>query len=204
MSTSTKSIGDHTTASYDGMAITIEQRVQDEPAQAVVLEPYEAIGLIHFIDDQHKLHALAMQALMRKANEAVSPEWRYDARYQCWQYFRGPAHMEIAPRALYSDRGRWAATCSGVGDLDGADGFPMYFQDLERAKLEMQAWLEHRMRDYDHTEINQHLDLLNRLRDLGDAIRRMLSHLTPDEVNALALAYDLVQTRLAPSGIDRE
>lgn len=201
---STTTIGDHTDIQYDGYLLTLEQRRADEPGQAVRLEPYEAIGLVHFIDEQSRLRALAMELLRRNANEAVSPEWRFNTAYACWQYFRGPAHIELAPRPAYCDRGRWMATCSGVGDLDGFDGFPMYFQDLERAKLEMQAWLEHRMRDYQHTQINQELDMLNRLRDLRAAIWRMASHLTAEEAKALAGAYQVTETRLAPHGIDRE
>lgn len=196
-------IGDHTTVDYDGERITLEQR-EAEPAQSITLSPYESIGLLHFIDNQARLRALAMQLLWKEADEAVSPEWRFNGRFQSWQYFRGPAHMEIAPRPLYCDRGRWVATCTGVGDMNGCDGFPMYFQDLDRAKLEMQAWLDHRMRDYKHTQINQHLDMLNRLRDLEAAIWRTAPHMTPAEADALALAFDVVQTRLAPAGIHRD
>lgn len=137
------------------------------------------------------------------SDETVSPEWRFNDEYRSWQYCSGPAHIELAPRPFYCDRGRWVATCTGVGDLDGTDGFPMYFQDLTRAKLEMQAWLDHRMRDYEHTQINQRLDVLNRLRDVRAAIWNMRAHMTPEEAQALARAYEAVETRLAPHGVDR-
>jgi hypothetical protein len=197
-------IGEHTKVHTDGYSVTVHQERQGEPAQEVSFQPHEAIAFMHFIDDQARLRELMMASIRRKAAEAVSPEWRFNATHQCWQYFRGPAHIELAPRPLYCDRGRWAATCSGVGDLDGADGFPMYFQDLERAKLEMQAWLEHRMRDYQHTQVNQKLDVLNRLRDLRAAVVHMVPHLERSEAEPLAKAFDVILGRLAPSGIDRD
>lgn len=201
MSTNTTTIGDHITAHYDGVALTIEQ--SDEGGR-LYLEPFQLMQLLRFVDDQSALRALKWESLKREAHEAVSPQWQYCAQHQCWRYMSGPAHIELAPMPLYSDRGRWAATCSGVGTLDFIDGFPMYFQDLDRAKLEMQAWLDHRMRDYDHSKINQRLDLLNRLRSLRAAMVNLDGFMQDDEAAALAQAFIALMQRVAPHGIDRD
>jgi len=57
--------------------------------------------------------------------------------------------IEIAARPAYCDRGNFTATIQVVGDpwrlsLDGADGWPRYYFDLDRAKLEVEAWLHKR------------------------------------------------------------
>lgn len=51
-------------------------------------------------------------------------------------------------RPHYCDRGNWLANIVAHGelgrDLDDADGWPRYFFDLDRAKLEIEAWLKKR------------------------------------------------------------
>ena len=65
-----------------------------------------------------------------------------------WWSIQG-RHCEITiePRPVYCDRGRWwAKVWPQVSrfDLDHHDGFPRFFFDLDRAKLEMEAWLHFR------------------------------------------------------------
>ena len=50
----------------------------------------------------------------------------------------------LEARPHYCDRGRWMFRCD-LPDLDGADGFPRYYMDLERAKDEIVAWLNWRL-----------------------------------------------------------
>ena len=58
----------------------------------------------------------------------------------------------LTPRPTYCDRGDWLAhiEIKPSGDnhkrlgLDWADGWPRYFFDLERAKLEIESWLKKR------------------------------------------------------------
>lgn len=56
--------------------------------------------------------------------------------------------IEIAARPAYCNRGNFIATieCQNPRrlSLDGADGWPRYYFDLERAKLEVQAWMRKR------------------------------------------------------------
>lgn len=56
--------------------------------------------------------------------------------------------IHIQPRPAYCDRGNFVATISTTGELargfDGQDGWPRYYFDLDRAKLEIEAWLAKR------------------------------------------------------------
>ena len=68
--------------------------------------------------------------------------WRIDGRH-CWVWMQA--------RPYYCDRGRWLAhverrpgATSEDLHMDGADGWPRYYFDLERAKLEVEAWLRKR------------------------------------------------------------
>lgn len=56
--------------------------------------------------------------------------------------------IEIEPRPAYCDRGNFLARIEEIPScnrlvlfLDGADGWPRYYFDLERAKAECEAWL---------------------------------------------------------------
>jgi len=54
----------------------------------------------------------------------------------------------IEQRPRYCDRGNYIAKIAANGnlarDLDGHDMWPRYYFDLERAKLECEAWLAKR------------------------------------------------------------
>lgn len=56
--------------------------------------------------------------------------------------------ISLEPRPVYCDRGNWIAKLDARGELalsiDWADGWPRYYFDLDRAKQEIQAWLEKR------------------------------------------------------------
>lgn len=71
-------------------------------------------------------------------------EWTLD-EYRCWNLRIGDAHVWLAPRPAYCDRGHWHANVMGVPHIDEADAFPRYYMNLERAKLEMTEWLEWRL-----------------------------------------------------------
>lgn len=53
--------------------------------------------------------------------------------------------ITLEPRPYYCDRGNWIANLHPTGklalEIDGADMWPRYYFDLERAKLEIEAWL---------------------------------------------------------------
>lgn len=58
--------------------------------------------------------------------------------------------ITLEPRQPYCDRGNWLAKIQcALGsklarDMDGQEGWPRYYFDLERAKLECEAWLKKR------------------------------------------------------------
>jgi len=61
----------------------------------------------------------------------------------------GKIYLESRPH--YCDRGNWYAKLGLIFDkdipgtfVDGADGWPRYYFDLERAKLELEAWIRKR------------------------------------------------------------
>lgn len=68
----------------------------------------------------------------------------------CWRAFvRAKDHdgdrtweILLQPRAGYCDRGRWLANvyADQTPVLDGQEGFPRYYFDLDRAKAELEAW----------------------------------------------------------------
>jgi hypothetical protein len=53
--------------------------------------------------------------------------------------------ITLEPRPAYCDRGNWIAKIFPMGELaqeiDEADGWPRYYFNEERAKLEIEAWL---------------------------------------------------------------
>ncbi len=63
---------------------------------------------------------------------------------------REQGFVDLYARPTYCDRGQWIAyVVPTVGSelargLDGADGFPRYYFDLERAKGEIEAWIKAR------------------------------------------------------------
>jgi hypothetical protein len=72
-------------------------------------------------------------------------EWVFVEKHLVWEYRLGDSMVTIERRPSYCDRGHFIANVFGVADIDGADSFPRYFMDLERAKLEMAEWLEWRL-----------------------------------------------------------
>lgn len=50
----------------------------------------------------------------------------------------------IEPRPDHCDRGRWKFNTE-LPNIDSADGFPRYYMDLTRAKLEIISWLNWRL-----------------------------------------------------------
>jgi hypothetical protein len=50
----------------------------------------------------------------------------------------------ITARPPYCDRGHWQFN-SELPGLDRQDGFPRYFMDLDRAKIEAEEWTRWRM-----------------------------------------------------------
>ncbi len=70
--------------------------------------------------------------------------WQLD-EYDAYNMYVGPIHVSIQKRPPYCDRGHWIARVDGIPSLDGADGFPRYFMNLERAKAEMTEWVAWRM-----------------------------------------------------------
>jgi len=76
--------------------------------------------------------------------------WVHDPRWATWEVTFGPCSVSIQPRPAYCDRGNWVATADSTKpyDLDGADGFPRYYMDLERAKAELEDWMLKRYRSY--------------------------------------------------------
>lgn len=71
--------------------------------------------------------------------------WQLD-EHKCWILRRAGVFIWIEPRPSYCDRGHWKANVDGIASIDGADAFPRYYMDLERAKLEMSEWLDWRLK----------------------------------------------------------
>lgn len=76
------------------------------------------------------------------------PEWTLD-EYGYWNIHHEHVHIWLGPRPAYCDRGHWLGGVDGIGSIDGADMFPRYYMDLDRAKAEMRDWLEWRLRCID-------------------------------------------------------
>ena len=68
----------------------------------------------------------------------------------CWVLEAEECRIEVLPRPSYCDRGRWEChvICPGFpinpNPIDAADMFPRYFFSLDRAKAEMEDWMEER------------------------------------------------------------
>jgi hypothetical protein len=75
--------------------------------------------------------------------------WREDWPFGGGWEIRGKdCLISLEPRPRYCDRGNWLAKLYPEGDLareiDHQDGWPRYYFDLGRAKLEIEAWLAKR------------------------------------------------------------
>lgn len=62
----------------------------------------------------------------------------------------GPVQITLEKRALHCDRGRWIGRvdvdpATGHG-LDRQEGWPRYYFDLDRAKAEIEDWVNERMK----------------------------------------------------------
>lgn len=68
---------------------------------------------------------------------------------QRWFMIAGKdCEISLEPRPSYCDRGEWIAKLFPTGrlalEIDDADRWPRYYFDLDRALLEIQAWLKKR------------------------------------------------------------
>jgi len=74
--------------------------------------------------------------------------WTWDASHGCWLCHGLECRIWLIPRPAYCDRGHWLAQVHAIGhlalDLDQQDGWPRYYFDLDRAKAEVEAWLQRR------------------------------------------------------------
>jgi hypothetical protein len=65
-----------------------------------------------------------------------------------WEIAGRECRICLEARPPYCDRGNWYAKIEPTGalarDLDWSDGWPRYYFDFDRAKLEIEAWLTKR------------------------------------------------------------
>lgn len=77
--------------------------------------------------------------------QAFKWAWKESASGRWWSVRGAQCEITIEPRPHYCDRGNWIAKLHPSGelarDIDGADGWPRYYFDIERAKAECEAWL---------------------------------------------------------------
>lgn len=71
----------------------------------------------------------------------VERQERIEKPYSWYRLVIGTERVWIESRPGYCNRGRFHGDYDGTFHIDGADGFPRYFMDLERAKVEMREWL---------------------------------------------------------------
>lgn len=81
-------------------------------------------------------------------------DWEFKTEWLTWEarvpatdsFGSGHYHIWMEPRPRYCDRGRWKVCVDshGVVGLDGQEGFPRYYFDLDRAKVEMEEWVNAR------------------------------------------------------------
>jgi len=74
--------------------------------------------------------------------------------YDCYSLEGRDCVVCIVPRPAYCDRGNFVALLDVKAGgnalrlgLDGQDGWPRYYMDLERAKAEIQDWLKKRKQE---------------------------------------------------------
>jgi hypothetical protein len=76
----------------------------------------------------------------------IKSEWIDEGGYQEIQ--AKDCLIILEPRPWYCDRGNYVAKIMAHGelarDLDHCDMWPRYYMDLDRAKLEIEAWLRKR------------------------------------------------------------
>ena len=74
-------------------------------------------------------------------------EYGYGGGSRCWKIYGKECEIHFQRRPPYCNRGSWLATITAnagsdlASELDAHDGWPRYYFDLERAKLEVEAWL---------------------------------------------------------------
>lgn len=76
-------------------------------------------------------------------------KWERFTDPQVWLEIYGKeCTIVIEPRPEYCDRGNWIAKIFTRGSLavefDRQDGWPRYYMDLDRAKLEIEDWMKKR------------------------------------------------------------
>lgn len=76
----------------------------------------------------------------------MKSEWK---QYEGWIEIQGMnCSILLVPRPEHCDRGNYLAQLFAYGplrrDIDDSDRWPRYYFDLERAKLECEAWLKKR------------------------------------------------------------
>lgn len=80
--------------------------------------------------------------------------WQFNKEYQCWEtevkaknYLgEGIYKISLQQRPAYCDRGRWmlVVTSHGIGGLDAEEAMSRYYFSLERAKAEVEDWVNAR------------------------------------------------------------
>jgi hypothetical protein len=74
--------------------------------------------------------------------------WKFEEEFGLWEAAGKDWRIYINPRPAYCDRGNWLAFLDVFNDLhrevDGQDGWPRYYFDLTRAKLECEAFIKKR------------------------------------------------------------
>lgn len=74
--------------------------------------------------------------------------WAWRENSATWEIWGRHCWIWMDSRPAYCDRGRWLARVESLDHItlfiDGADGWPRYYFDLDRAKLEIEAWLKFR------------------------------------------------------------
>lgn len=129
--------------------------------------------------------------------------WTFNEDYNTWNISADGAHVSIAHRPHWCDRGRYVAVVTGVGDIDRADEFPRYFMNLERAKDEMAEWLGWRIRTREQPTAyhrwNARSMLVTELAILTEALRHHEMISSADE-SVLRALIDGLRTRVGIEG----
>lgn len=78
----------------------------------------------------------------------MKTEWHWDPVFNTWNIRGKHCWIWMDARPAYCDRGRWLARLE-ISDpvaihIDGADGWPRYYFNLERAKAEIEEWIRFR------------------------------------------------------------
>lgn len=82
----------------------------------------------------------------------ISTQWTYRLETESWFIAGKSCVVIIVRRPRYCDRGNFLAQIFPTpdtrlalpGGIDDADGWPRYYFDLTRARLEIEAWLDKR------------------------------------------------------------